>query len=109
MKKMFSVWLSGLVLLAVALLGSQQAMAAGCKGKTAGSCASDSKCMWVDGYKRKDGKKVSGYCRAKGAKAGTKKTEAGQRKTEKTRAKVEKKAAKSDKKASKGAKKSDKK
>ncbi len=59
--------------LTFALLASTTAQAgeAPCKGRDATACSSDSLCAWVDGYTRKDGIKVRGYCRASG-KAGNK-------------------------------------
>lgn len=42
--------------------------ASACKGLSKSSCGSNSSCTWVDGYTRKDGKKVSAYCRAVGKK-----------------------------------------
>lgn len=39
--------------------------ATSCKGKTQNACSSDSACSWIKGFSKKDGKKVSAYCRAK--------------------------------------------
>ena len=54
------------------LLAPVSAMAASqCKGLAQQQCAGVASCLWVDGYKRSDGREVSGYCRAqRGAKAG---------------------------------------
>ncbi len=49
-----------------------QAQAASCKGKSKSSCSSASNCSWVNDYKRSDGVKVSGHCRAKAGKGVTK-------------------------------------
>ena len=49
-----------------------QAQAASCKGKSKSSCSSAANCSWVNGYKRSDGVKVSGHCRAKAGKGVTK-------------------------------------
>lgn len=35
-----------------------------CKGMEKGACERKTDCTWVDGYKRKDGKTVSSYCRS---------------------------------------------
>ena len=35
-----------------------------CKGLENQACERKADCSWVDGYKRKDGKQVSSYCRA---------------------------------------------
>lgn len=40
-----------------------------CKGESQSACGKSSSCSWVDGYKRKDGKTVKGYCRASAGKA----------------------------------------
>lgn len=47
------------------VLYSGQAAASSCKGLEASACSSDSSCSWVGGYERKDGRKVSAFCRAK--------------------------------------------
>ncbi len=52
---------------ALALL-SQSTIAAECKGMEKSSCERQDSCTWVDGYERKDGVKVSPYCRNKGGK-----------------------------------------
>ena len=54
------------------VLGPVTASAASaCKGIEKDACAAKDECLWVDGYKRSDGREVSGYCRAqRGAKAG---------------------------------------
>lgn len=36
-----------------------------CKGLEAATCSSTAACGWTDGYTRKDGREVRGYCRAK--------------------------------------------
>jgi hypothetical protein len=38
-----------------------------CKGLEKPACGKSSACRWVEGYKRKDGKTVDGYCRANGS------------------------------------------
>ena len=48
------------------------AQAASCKGKPKSSCSADSNCSWVDAYKRKDGVKVTGHCRASTGKSSSK-------------------------------------
>ncbi len=42
-----------------------------CKGLSSGQCSTKSGCLWVGGYSRTDGRKVKGYCRAKGGKRAT--------------------------------------
>ena len=42
-----------------------------CKGLASSQCSGKSGCVWVGGYTRKDNRKVSGYCRAKGGKGAT--------------------------------------
>ncbi|MES9957979.1 MAG: hypothetical protein ABW086_13075 [Sedimenticola sp.] len=58
---MLQVLLLGALLFSVT--GSLQA--AECKGLSSKQCAADAACAWVDGYQRKDGRTVSGYCRTK--------------------------------------------
>ena len=48
-------------------LGSQVTYASDCKGLEASNCAAKSSCSWIDGYTRKDGRKVKSFCRAKPA------------------------------------------
>jgi hypothetical protein len=35
-----------------------------CKGLAQAECDAKGDCKWVEGYTRKDGKEVSGYCRS---------------------------------------------
>ncbi len=44
---------------------SGQALASSCKGLESSACGNSASCTWVDGYTRKDGRKVSSFCRAK--------------------------------------------
>jgi hypothetical protein len=63
---------AGLMLL---LLVSSAAQAeSACKGLASSQCSAKSDCVWVGGYTRKDNRKVSGYCRAKGGKGATSST-----------------------------------
>ncbi|KAB2911453.1 MAG: hypothetical protein F9K29_22420 [Hyphomicrobiaceae bacterium] len=39
-----------------------------CKGLTQAACSVRKECSWTEGYKRKDGKSVDGYCRLSTAK-----------------------------------------
>lgn len=56
-----------------------------CKGISKSSCSGNSSCVWVGGYKKKDGAKVKGYCRLKGkAKAADKKASSGKSSTKKS-------------------------
>lgn len=49
-------------------LGSGGALAgSACKGMAQDACEKAADCIWVGGYQKKDGKQVSGYCRAKAA------------------------------------------
>jgi hypothetical protein len=51
------------------MLASQSPLlAAECKGMEKAACERQDSCTWVDSYQRKDGVKVSGYCRGKGGK-----------------------------------------
>jgi hypothetical protein len=70
-----SVNIIGALIAASALtlgVGSAQAASA-CKGLDQGACGKKSDCTWVGGYTRKDGAKVSGYCRTKSS-GGSKKS-----------------------------------
>ena len=67
-------------LIAVTLLGLPltltawpPAMAAesSCKGLEKRVCDTNSACRWVDGYTRKDGKTVDGYCRMSSTQKGS--------------------------------------
>jgi hypothetical protein len=52
-----------------ALMVSLPAAAASqCKGLSENSCAADSTCSWINGYERKDGRKVSSHCKTRPAK-----------------------------------------
>ena len=51
------------------MLFAAGADAAGCKGQTKSACSNTDDCYWVDGYKRKDGARISGHCRAKPGKS----------------------------------------
>lgn len=48
-----------------ATAASQVTFASDCKGLEANNCAAKSSCSWIDGYTRKDGRKVKSFCRAK--------------------------------------------
>ena len=80
-----------------AVMFSFSANAASCKGKSRSSCSANSDCSWVDGYKRKDGVKVSGHCRAKPGKASgvksDRKASSGDKKKKSTAKKHDKKKA----------------
>ena len=91
-KPLFTTLLAQLIIITVAMMFSFSANAASCKGISKSSCSANSSCNWVEGYKRKDGIKVSGHCRAASGKANKdKKVKKAEKKTEK---KVEKKAKK---------------
>jgi len=90
-----------------------------CKGLSKSACGANSACVYVSGYARKDGAKVSAHCRVKGKGQAKKKTEkatkgakgetkkATEKKATKKTSKKEKSSTKSkDKSKSKSAKKS---
>jgi hypothetical protein len=52
-------------------VGSAQAASA-CKGLEKAACGKKADCTWVEGYTKKDGAKVSGYCRTKSSGGSTK-------------------------------------
>ena len=53
-------------LLAGMLLASGNAQAASqCKGLEDAACSQNASCSWVQAYERKDGRKVSAFCRTK--------------------------------------------
>ena len=60
-----------MVLVAVFAFNTGATAASICSGKSSSSCSSNSSCIWVSGYKKKDGSKVKSYCRAVG-KSGSK-------------------------------------
>jgi len=43
--------------------------AGSCKNLTENNCNTDTKCTWVEGYQRSDGRNVKAYCRNRPAKA----------------------------------------
>jgi hypothetical protein len=59
---------SCLLLVGVAAHASVAGAASHCKGMAESACSSDSQCTWVDGYQRKDGRKVSSHCKLKRGK-----------------------------------------
>lgn len=66
--------LSLAVLLAGGLVGSALAESP-CKGLEQRQCEGKAGCIWIDGYVRKDGAKVAGYCKKGGQSSGTSSTE----------------------------------
>lgn len=46
------------------------AAASACKGLSESACGANPSCAWMEGYTRKDGVKVSAYCRSKTQAAG---------------------------------------
>lgn len=60
-------------LLGAALLGcgASQALASECKGLEQSLCEARPDCRWIAPYERKDGIKVSGYCRIRGVRPAT--------------------------------------
>jgi hypothetical protein len=60
--------------LTVSLGLSASALSAECKGQLQSQCEGSQSCSWVDGYERKDGRSVKGFCRtkSKGGKLNTK-------------------------------------
>lgn len=57
-----AILLSGVCALAFSATAVQAASE--CKGLPQAECEAKSECKWVEGYTRKDGKEVSGYCRS---------------------------------------------
>jgi len=57
------------------------ATAKACKGRTSSACKGS--CTWVSGTTRKDGVKVSSYCRSKGKNAKKKKKKKKKKKSKK--------------------------
>jgi len=64
--------IEGVALLSTVLIiaaGTTPAGAASaCKGLEKAKCEAKSECIWIDQYTRKDGKKVSAYCKSAGKK-----------------------------------------
>jgi len=58
----------------LALVTSPTQAASTCKGLERGACERNGSCSWVDDHTRKDGVKVSGYCRSKPGRSGTEKS-----------------------------------
>ena len=62
------------------------AQAAACKGLESGPCQKNDSCSWVKPYTRKNGVKVTGYCKSKPtktSKSGSKTTESKKKSTSK--------------------------
>ncbi len=59
--------------LAASLVGNTALAESDCKGLEKGPCEKKSSCYWVDGYTRKDGVKVSAYCRTSSKQSGSSK------------------------------------
>jgi hypothetical protein len=65
-----AVSLSGAV---IALCAADPVLAgSACKGLEEAACKGMADCTWIDGYTRKDAKKISGYCKAIGKRGGVK-------------------------------------
>ena len=47
---------------------SGASIASSCKGLENNACSSNASCSWVESYERKDGRKVSAFCRTKPVK-----------------------------------------
>ena len=61
--------LASVTVLGVLATGPANAAPSECKGLDQAACASAAGCGWINGYTRKDGKTVAGYCkRGKGSK-----------------------------------------
>jgi len=64
-------------ILAFSVTASGSAIAASqCKGLDNAACDAGSQCSWVEGYERKDGRKVNAFCRTKAKRVSTKSTQA---------------------------------
>lgn len=115
MQQHFSLnrWLLILPIVFISLIFSLPAQAASCKGKSRSSCNANNSCTWVGAYKRSDGVKVSGHCRAlpgKGvAKSSRDKAKAKNNKNSSSKNKSGKKDSTKKKKDKKSKKKKDKK
>lgn len=59
---------SSLLAIGLAMSGAAQA-ASQCKGLDNEACDAAAACGWVNGYERKDGRKVSAFCRTKSSTA----------------------------------------
>lgn len=70
-----------------------------CKGLANSQCGNNQSCTWVSGFTRRDGVKVSSYCRAKGGD-GNKKSSKGEKRDMKKKAKNSDNKKKSNKKLS---------
>lgn len=66
-----TVTLGTLAALMLLFVSSAAQAESACKGLASSQCSGKSDCVWVGGYTRKDNRKVSGYCRAKGGKGAT--------------------------------------
>lgn len=67
---------------AVLLMGvSTMPWASSCKGLEESACGARTDCRWIDGYTRKDGVSVSGYCRVGKASQTTPHTQPAQTRT----------------------------
>lgn len=51
------------LLISLNTLATSSAEASVCKGLSKSTCESSQECRWIDGYKRKDGRPIKGYCR----------------------------------------------
>jgi len=67
--------IEGVALLSTVLIIAAATTPAGaasqCKGLEKGKCEANAACVWVSDYTRKDGKKVSAYCKGTGKKKGS--------------------------------------
>jgi len=79
-KTLSTTLLTGLCVLAVSATAVNAASE--CKGLAQTECEAKTECRWIDGYTRKDGKEVSGYCRSLGKKSSEAKEEASSKKSE---------------------------
>ena len=52
-------------------LSSPVSAASQCKGLDSNACSTSASCSWVEGYERKDGRKVNAFCRAKAKRTST--------------------------------------
>ena len=68
-----SIALSTFILSLALSLGAASAQAE-CKGSSQSACEKSDSCSWVKGYTRKDGAKVSAYCKSKPKKTGQSKS-----------------------------------
>ncbi len=69
MKHKYPTLLAAALLMGFVAANAAVAQAASCKGMSENVCATDSACIWVEGYQRADGRDVKPYCRNRPGKS----------------------------------------